>query len=289
MMVLALILLAAFAALLAFQGAFELRQRFLARQRVMQDTHAHQLGPRDLAARLIKDAYQGLGLEFEKHMSQGLKKMLAIRLEKAALRGAPGQVALAAVLSALLTGFFAAFVLGMGGYSILAAGLGGSLPLLRIDDLARRRQALIRRQLPDALDLLTACVEAGLGFDQAFARVTNGVEDGPLKREMEAAVAAAGLGISRREALGQLAKRCGTEELTLLVASLLQADRRGVPLGPTLRAQSRQLRALRALRAKELAAQAPLKMLFPLMVFILPVVFIVLFGPIVMKWQSGGF
>jgi tight adherence protein C len=86
-----------------------------------------------------------------------------------------------------------------------------------------------------------------------------------------------------------LERRCSLEELSRLVSVLIQSERRGLALGPVLKEMGRNQRALRSLRMKKLAAEAPLKMLLPLMAFILPVVFIVLFGPIVLRWQAGGF
>jgi tight adherence protein C len=271
--------LAAMAAGLLAEVFDGLRQRSLAAARAQGASLASALGVgwrSTFAARL------------EAGLPAWLARDLSARLALAGDSQGPGNFAMTA-LAGFLSGAILGLVLNSAAATGVCALLGLALPFFRLRDRHARRQAAFRRQLPDALDLLTACVEAGLGFDQALARVAARLGDGSLRAELENTVAALGLGASRRVALRDLEARLGLEEASQWIAALLQADRRGTPLGPALRAQSGQLRRLRTLRVKKLAAEAPLKMLFPLMAFILPVVFIVLFGPIVLKWKAGGF
>lgn len=270
-------------AALALQGVLELRSRQLARARAL----GAQLG-KGSTLETMRELRRIQAEQLEKKLPESLRSFLQAKIDKADLPIRAGQLAFEMLAYALL-GLLLGLILEIGSYAVLAMLLGLALPFMRVNDLGMRRQLALRKDLPDALDLLTSCVEAGLGFDQALARVAGRIKPGPLKKELEACVAALSVGASRREALRELDRRADLDELSQVVSSLLQADKRGVPLGPALRAQSGQLRVLRSLRVKKAAAEAPLKMLFPLMAFILPVVFIVLFGPIILRWQAGGF
>jgi tight adherence protein C len=171
----------------------------------------------------------------------------------------------------------------------LLLGALGVVPVIRLRDAAAKRVQAFRQGLPDALDLLTACVQAGLGLDQALQEVAARLAPGPLKQEWERTLAQLRTGLPRREAFAGLEARSGVEELGPVLRAILRSELRGVPLAPVLQAQSRQMRQLRSLRVQKQAAQAPIKMLFPLMVFILPVVFLVVFGPIVLRLSELGF
>jgi len=173
--------------------------------------------------------------------------------------------------------------------AVLGLGLGLGYPWLALRDLARRRRARLAADLADAADLLTACLEAGLGFEPALGRLSEGFRPGPLRDELMGLMGRLRLGESRREALAEFERRCAAPEVSQACAAIQQADRRGAPLGPALRAFSSQYRSLRASRAREEAAKAPLKMLLPLMAFILPVVFIMIFGPVILRFKDGGF
>jgi tight adherence protein C len=200
----------------------------------------------------------------------------------------PAKECLDSLLGGAAFGLLGLWLAGQWGAGLgLALGLG--LPWLRLRDARLKRLKQLRLALPDALDLLALCVGAGLGFDQALARTASKLPEGPLKAELQLLLSELGTGLARAEALRRLERRCKLEELSRLASLLIQAERRGLSLGPVLKEMARNLRALRSLRMKKLASEAPLKMLLPLMAFILPVVFIVLFGPIVLRWQSGGF
>jgi len=236
-----------------------------------------------------KQAWAQWGEALERKMRPAWRQALQARLAAAG----QAQRSASSLLMQAMAGSLVMALLGLLlGSSLLLPlwALGGAfLPLLSLEEAARRRPKALRKSLPDALDLLVGCVEAGLAFDQALARVALRLPASPLRQELEHSLSQMRLGQPRREALRALAQRAALDELRSLVSSLIQADQLGTPLGPVLRQQASQMRALRSLEAQRLAAQAPVKMLLPLMLFILPVVFLVLFGPIFLRWQTGGF
>ncbi len=137
----------------------------------------------------------------------------------------------------------------------------------------------MRRELPDAIDLLTISVEAGLAFDAALAQVARS-SDGPLAKELFRVLQEMQLGTGRLDALRALADRTDVEELRIFVAAMVQADTFGIPIANVLRVQSKEMRVKRSQRAEEKAQQVPVKILFPLIFFcILPALFIVVMGP----------
>jgi tight adherence protein C len=143
--------------------------------------------------------------------------------------------------------------------------------------MARRRKA-VTLALPDALDMLTVCVDAGLGLESAFLHIGQSW-DHTLAREFHRAVMEIGMGASWREAMQNLVYRTDVPDLSSLVAVLLQADQLGFSISDTLHAQAEQLRVRRRQRAQEMARAAPLKMLFPMVFFIMPATFAVILGP----------
>jgi tight adherence protein C len=269
------------------QSIWEWNERRLAKERAMGQSLSKDRLKLKMWRQALSSLHAEMALKVSAILPGALKAFLEERLAKAAMGGNAGALASDALLLGTM-GLLISLFLGLDGYSLFGALLGASLPMIRLSDAAAKREKSLRKDLPDALDLLTTCVEAGLGFDQALSRVTSRMRAGALRRELESCVASMSLGQSRRDALKELDHRARLEELGQVVAALVQSDKRGIPLAATLRAQSAQLRVLRSLRVKKLAAEAPLKMLFPLMAFILPVVFIVLFGPIYLKWSSGG-
>lgn len=147
--------------------------------------------------------------------------------------------------------------------------------------ISRRRDAIFKK-LPDALDLMTICVDAGLTFDGAMSKVREKWDD-PLALEFGRVVYEMQLGKSRRQALRDMTMRMDVPEVASFVASILQADQLGVSVGKVLRIQSEQMRIRRRQRAEEKAQKAPIKMLFPLVFLVFPAMFIVLLGPAVFQ------
>lgn len=159
---------------------------------------------------------------------------------------------------------------------------GWQLPELYLHMKIRERAEAVKRELPDVLDLLTVCVEAGLGFDGALLRVAE-KKEGVLAKEFFHLLQEINMGKPRREALKDLAGRLGTEEFSSLAGAIIIADRLGVSIGNVLRAQAEALRRKRRQQAEERAMKAPVKMLFPLVFFIFPAIFLVLLGPAFIK------
>lgn len=145
-----------------------------------------------------------------------------------------------------------------------------------------RRQRAIERQLPDALDLLSISVEAGLGFEQALGHVVASMS-GPLIDEFTVTSREMSMGRSRRDALTQLGERCDIEEVRSLTGALVQAGQLGIPLRNLLRAQSEALRQQRRAKIQEKSMKISVEILFPMLIFIFPVLFIVILGPAIVN------
>ncbi len=159
-----------------------------------------------------------------------------------------------------------------------AAALGFYIPTLLLRSRINRRQDSIVKSMPDALDLLTVCVEAGLGFDQAMQRVSEKWEN-ELGLAFARCIQEIRLGKLRREALRDMADRMGVPDMTSFVAALIQADQLGVSMAKVLRIQSDQMRVRRRQRAEKKAHEAPIKMLIPMAFLIFPSIYIVLLAP----------
>lgn len=165
--------------------------------------------------------------------------------------------------------------------------LGFYLPEMFINSKIERRQKAVRKALPDALDLLTICVEAGLGFDGAMAKVAE-KWDNELSAAFNRVIREVQLGKLRREALRDMADRIGIPEMTSFVAAVIQSEQLGVSMAKVLRIQSDQMRMKRRQRAEEEAHQAPVKMLMPMGVLIFPSICIVLMTPAALRlFQSS--
>jgi tight adherence protein C len=160
------------------------------------------------------------------------------------------------------------------------------LPDILLYNAAEKRQVVIRRSLPDTLDQMTISVEAGLAFDGAMARAGRS-GDGPLNRELLRTMQDIQAGLSRREALKSLTERTDVDELRQFVHAVSQADELGVPIARVLRLQASEQRLKRRQRAEESAMKLPVKIIFPLILCILPVIFIVLLGPAVMRMYDS--
>ena len=162
--------------------------------------------------------------------------------------------------------------------SAALTGLGSYLPSFWLKRCIKSRQHEISRALPDALDMLTICVDAGLAFDLAMLKIGE-KWDNALAREFNRVVAEMRMGIPRQEALRRMVDRTDVADVGNFVAVLVQADQLGVSIAPVLHTQSDQLRTRRRQRAEELANQAPVKMVFPLVFLVLPALFAIILGP----------
>ena len=170
-------------------------------------------------------------------------------------------------------------------YYVLAATCGYYAPVVWLRNAIANRKDALQRAIPDALDLMVVCVEAGLGLDQAITRVGEEVKrtHPALSDELNLLSLELRTGVSRQEALRNFAHRTDLEEARNLVALLVQTDRFGTSIGQALRVHADAMRSTRRLRAEELAAKLPVKLLFPLIFFIFPSMFIVLLGSAVIQ------
>ncbi len=161
---------------------------------------------------------------------------------------------------------------------VVAALAGYNAPNFYLHQRGSERSAKMRRALPDALDLLTISVEAGLAFDSALSRVARNTE-GPLSDEFARVLQEMQIGLGRSKALRALGERTKLPELRSFVSAMVQADSFGIPIGQVLRVQSNEMRVKRRQRAEEMAQKVPVKILIPLMFCILPCLFIAVMGP----------
>ncbi|MFL5646709.1 MAG: type II secretion system F family protein, partial [Chloroflexota bacterium] len=182
--------------------------------------------------------------------------------------------------------FFLFAVVGVLGFpfliGVLMSLIGGIFgyiaPEFWLGRKVKARQKAILLMIPDALDLLTISVRAGLGFDAALGKVVEKLQ-GPLSDEFRRALAEVRVGKARRDALRDIVPRTDVAPLTNFIGAIIQAEQLGVSISKVLQVQSEQLRIERRQRAEEQAAKAPIKMLFPLVGCIFPSLFIVILGP----------
>jgi tight adherence protein C len=165
-------------------------------------------------------------------------------------------------------------------YAALVAIFGYMAPGFWLRSQIKKRQHEVQRALPDALDMLSIGVEAGLAFESALMRVGERW-DNALSREFRRAVAEMRVGMSREEALQRMADRCGTDDLNTFVAVLIQSAQLGVSITLVLHTQAVDMRTKRRQRAEALARQAGIKMTFPLVFLVFPALFVVILGPAV--------
>jgi tight adherence protein C len=171
---------------------------------------------------------------------------------------------------------------------VIVGGLGAFgfvLPDILLTNAGQKREANIRKALPDALDLLTISVEAGLAFDSALGRVARNTT-GPFAAEFARVLQEMQIGVGRMDALRGLGERTTLPELKGFITAMVQADAFGVPVGQVLRVQSKEMRVKRRQHVEERAQKLPVKILFPLIFCILPCLFIVVVGPAVMSMMD---
>lgn len=240
--------------------------------------------------RILLPTIQGFG--------RGLAKMLPANfmesLQRTLIMGGTSMTAstfitLWAVSTGLFVGLAIVALAALGGVSgqgflgLLVMGMiGFMLPRFWLRSAVGSRQKKIVKNLPDAMDLITTCVEAGLGLDAALAKVS-GQMKGPLAKEISQMLLEVGMGRLRRDALSDLGQRTGVQELISFVNAVIQAEQLGVSIGHVLKVQSDQMRTHRRQRAEKLAHEAPIKMMFPLVLCIFPAFLLVILGPAVIR------
>lgn len=172
-------------------------------------------------------------------------------------------------------------------YTVAFTFIGFFMPQFQLSRKVTKRQKDIRKAMPDALDLLTICVEAGLGFDAALAKVTE-KWDTQLSKAFSRVIQEIQLGKLRREAMRDMAENIGINEMTSFVAAVIQSEQLGVSMAKVLRIQADQMRIKRRQMAEEEAHRAPIKMLIPMALLIFPSLLIVLFVPAVLTVMQSG-
>jgi tight adherence protein C len=248
--------------------------------------------------RVIMPMLQNLGEMLQKLTPQQNVEQARQKLEVAGLahRIKPAQFYAARIAASLILGIlglvFALTGPGTPLYQRILFGAGGFvlgyfLPPLLLTSKIQRRQEEVLKALPDALDLLTICVEAGLGFDAAMAKVAE-KWDNELSLAFSRTVQQMQLGKLRREALRDMANSLDVSDVTSFVAAIIQADQLGVSMAKVMRIQSEQMRVKRRQRAEEKARQAPVKIMIPLAFCIFPSILIVLLGPAALQIRDSG-
>ncbi len=182
------------------------------------------------------------------------------------------------------------FTIGTVGVGLIGVLVGFVAPTIWLRSRIRTRQQDIIKSLPDALDLLTIIVEAGMGFDAGMAKIAD-KWDNEISNGFAKVVQEMRLGIPRRDALKNMDETMGVDDVKTFVAAVIQAETLGVSMAKILRVQSTQMRIKRRQRAEAMANKAPIKMLFPMVFLIFPALFIILLGPalLVIRETPGGF
>ena len=241
--------------------------------------------------RIIAPMIRRFGAFVSRFAPQQMLEQTTKQLEQAAWKTTASEFMVMTLVSVLVfTGL--GWWLAITGRPLLSALggliLGAVMPRMMLRSAVDRRKEAIVKKLPDAIDLMTICVDAGLTFDGAMTKVDEKWED-PLSEEFGRVVYEIQLGKTRRQSLRDMTERLDVPDVQTFVASILQADQLGVSIGKVLRIQSDQMRVRRRQRAEEKAQQAPVKMLFPMVFLIFPSLFIVLLGPAGIKvWRIFG-
>lgn len=170
-------------------------------------------------------------------------------------------------------------------YSVLLAFLGYIFPVVRLNRQIEDRQKEVFRSLPDTLDLLTICLEAGMGINEALNKVVEKTKPNALRDEIDRTLREIQLGNPRLQALRDMSKRIDLKELSSVIISIIQAEQMGTSLAKTLKVQSEIIRDIRWQKAQEMAQKAPVKMIIPIALFIFPTIFVVIFGPLVINFM----
>ncbi len=232
---------------------------------------------------------------FAKIFSEKQRGKLATRLQEAGMYTvSPAQMGIRMIACGCLglmmgLGFAAAmgsFDILYIGWTVMLAGAGAYLPFSRLGGAAKKRKAAIQKALPDFLDMLASTVQAGLGFNAALGHAVD-VAAGPLGEEIKAALSEVRMGRSKADALRGMADRVKQEQLSSVVTAVVQAERLGSNMAEILDELAEEVRNRRMMRAEELANMMPTKMVIPMALFMLPALFVMIFGGIVAQYLSA--
>ncbi len=181
----------------------------------------------------------------------------------------------------------AIFLNASAGLLLILGGIGYIMPDFWLKGQVKKRQTAILKDLPHVIDLLNICVSSGLDFMVAVNRVIGEFRPSVLVQELRILIHEIQMGVSRREALKNFSRRINSQEIISFVRTLTQADRMGTPIGQALKMQAEEIRSARFQKGEEAALKAPIKLLLPLLVFIMPVVLIIVAGPILIQFTRG--
>jgi tight adherence protein C len=198
------------------------------------------------------------------------------------------------VIAAVVVGLLAVVVTVLFGWGfgpalgllIVGAALGFFLPNIILYDQVQRRAQQIQKDLPNALDLLTVSVEAGLAFDAALAQVSRNTT-GPMADEFTRVLQEMQIGMGRTDAIRAMGERSTVPDLKSFATAMVQADVFGIPIAEVLRVQAKEMRVKRRQRAEEKAQKVPVKILFPLIFLILPALFVIILGPAIIQLRDS--
>ncbi len=245
-------------------------------------------------ARVVQPMIRGLARRVTNMLPSSISDRLEGAIAQAGMKIKPGQFILvvgilAGVLPILATLYMASS--GTTGIKLVGVFVGTMVfsiygPRIWLMGRVKRRRKEIWRALPDAFDLITASVEAGLGIDAAFNRVIEKVH-GPFADELTRTMREITMGRSRRDAFLDMTERTGVDELRSLVNAIIQAESMGISIGGVIRVQTGVIRVKRRQRAEEQAFKAPIKMVFPLVFFIFPSIMMVIGGPAVIQMKQA--
>ena len=245
---------------------------------------------RPFSERVLRPAIEKLGSLLSRSTPQKARQDLLNKLE---LAGRPGNltpedfaaVRIVVAIVGAVVGFLLGLLLGNILYMVISLSIGAILgfylPVLWLKQKVDARRSEIQKGLPDALDLLVSCVDAGLGFDAALARVTDKYRNA-LSDLLSKALREISLGRPRLEALDEMGRSSGVEDLHNFMQAVIQSEQFGTGIGKILRIQADEMRRKRRQRAQERGAQATLKMMLPMVGCIFPTLWIVLLGPAVL-------
>jgi tight adherence protein C len=281
------------------------RMRVMAVERdKMRAERLAEMANRDRQSAKLRHTTGGLMQEIVNRLN--LRKMfdtedLRDRLKKAGLRGQAPLVAFMFFRVAMPAIFFAValfylFVIGVLAYppmiklmiALGAAFLGSYVPSLFIENLIQKRQTSIKLAFPDALDMLLICVQSGMSVEAAFGKVSKEIANQSMELAEELSLTTAELSYlsDRRQAFDNLAKRTGIPGVKAVATALIQAERYGTPVGQALRVMAKENRDIRQSEAEKKAAALPPKLTVPMILFFLPVLFIVILGPAAIRfWE----
>lgn len=240
--------------------------------------------------RVIRPMVQGFSRRVNRMLPSSISERLELALVQAGMKIKPGQfIMMIGIFVGVVPAMSTLYVAYTGGDFKMMAGAFGVMtvlglygPRIVVGGRIKRRQKEIWRSLPDAFDLITASVEAGLGIDAAFTRVIEKVH-GPFAEELTRTMREIQMGRSRRDSFLDMADRTGVDELRQLINAIVQAEAMGISIGGVIRVQTGVIRTKRRQKAEEQAFKAPIKMVFPLVFFIFPAIMIVIGGPAVIQ------